>query len=619
MTRASIEARNATRDRLMKVIALYDSEDATTKNILSVAKWALEINEIGSEGPPEEIAEMIKSMLLPVSMVFTENYFRQPAFATRVLKDVANLYECLPMSGEMVSAVDAKSQIDSIAMSHAWLASVLLPTVEMVRNVITRYQRSQKLDASSPSSLPSNNTPDPIAVLPLATASALALAENRGRFGITGSDGLNNELNETGVGGGNVQRQARNGTDSGPTSAPTAEPPSFIRDKPMSFPADTTRKASAVQNYFKDGKFSGDRDPETLQMRSIRNVIRDYDVCAMQQALRPKQKAEYFINVFSGSARDFFFDNCTTSMNYIELVQVMLSEYDSDARQLEAQSELEMLSIEKIMREEDVTSLNVGLDRLVTRVNNLTPQCPEQFRSEKHKVRYLRAAVLKQKWAEAGLSQITTAKFTYNRFVTALREQLQFHQERHGKDISVDKPVFYQQYGRRPITSKFRKAKPSTGYSPNKNGLRKNPFDRNGKRMLCHECGSEDHLARFHKTSGITEYVRDRLGKGNPAVHVVHDLVTKMERMYLEPDEICEDADPDSQEPDETHVVESRSSPIYELSEFDRLTSEAAVQVGVFDEIDGTNAVNHIASTMGSDVPRSQITRVYWADDKKDF
>lgn len=79
------------------------------------------------------------------------------------------------------------------------------------------------------------------------------------------------------------------------------------------------------------------------------------------------------------------------------------------------------------MREEEIANLNVGLDRLLTRVNHLTPQCPEQFKSEKHKIRYLRAAIMMQKWAEPALSQITTAKFTYNRVVTALLEQLQFH------------------------------------------------------------------------------------------------------------------------------------------------------------------------------------------------
>lgn len=84
-----------------------------------------------------------------------------------------------------------------------------------------------------------------------------------------------------------------------------------------------------------------------MQMRSIRNTIREFEVCAMQLGLKQQQKAEYFIDVFSGSARDHFFDNCTTEMTYRELVDVMLSEYDSDARQFEAQSELESCLLKK--------------------------------------------------------------------------------------------------------------------------------------------------------------------------------------------------------------------------------------------------------------------------------
>ena len=71
-----------------------------------------------------------------------------------------------------------------------------------------------------------------------------------------------------------------------------------------------------------------------------------------------------------------------------------------------------------------------------------------------------------------------------------------------------------------------------------------------------------------------------------------------MKRTYLQPEETCEEADNDSEELVETHVVESRSSSISELSEFSRLTSEAAIQVGAFEEIYITNAVNHIAPTM---------------------
>ena len=110
----------------------------------------------------------------------------------------------------------------------------------------------------------------------------------------------------------------------------------------------------------------------------------------------------------------------------------MVTEFDSDPRQLEAQSELEGLTLTKIMGKSGDFNFNISLDQLVKRNNSLTPQCPRQFRSDDNKIRCLRSAVLQQDWATPALSQITTAKFTYNHFVTAVREQLQFYQERNG-------------------------------------------------------------------------------------------------------------------------------------------------------------------------------------------
>ena len=77
----------------------------------------------------------------------------------------------------------------------------------------------------------------------------------------------------------------------------------------------------------------------------------------------------------------------------------MITEFDSDANQLEAQNSLELLTLEKIMREDDESDPKVALENLIIRINNLTPQCPKEFRSEKNMIRYLRQAVLQENWA----------------------------------------------------------------------------------------------------------------------------------------------------------------------------------------------------------------------------
>lgn len=58
-------------------------------------------------------------------------------------------------------------------------------------------------------------------------------------------------------------------------------------------------------------------------------------------------------------------------MNFEELVDVILREYESDARQLEAQSEIESLSLETILSQNGITRLSLGLDQVVATVDNL--------------------------------------------------------------------------------------------------------------------------------------------------------------------------------------------------------------------------------------------------------
>lgn len=67
-------------------------------------------------------------------------------------------------------------------------------------------------------------------------------------------------------------------------------------------------------------------------------------------------------------------------MRYEEFVKVILDEYDNDARQLAAQSELERLTFDQAMLEVDSKSLDSGLTFLVDKINVLTRQASPEFR-----------------------------------------------------------------------------------------------------------------------------------------------------------------------------------------------------------------------------------------------
>lgn len=272
-------------------------------------------------------------------------------------------------------------------------------------------------------------------------------------------------------------------------------------------------------------------------MQPIQSFLRDYDVCTSKSGLSPKMKSSFFNIIFTGPARKYFLDHRITDMSYREQFEVMLKEYDHDARQLEAQSELECLTLTKIMKETDATNVSVGLDRLVTRINTLTQQCLSLCRSDNHKICTLRSALLQQDRAIPAISQITTSKSSFNHFVTALRENLQFSPEKNGNSPTEDRAgsaripqqLLYQRYGR-PLPPKYRrlpmKKNKNVQSRSGQKTHRKNTLDCNGKRMLCHTCGFDEHLSSFHRTNDIQQFVRDNLADRTPSVHIVHDLMT---------------------------------------------------------------------------------------------
>lgn len=76
-------------------------------------------------------------------MIFDEEYFRQPVFPVRLLKGFAHLFDALPISGEIFSCLEVPSQIESVALSHVWVATTLVPTREMVKPVVQVYNANE--------------------------------------------------------------------------------------------------------------------------------------------------------------------------------------------------------------------------------------------------------------------------------------------------------------------------------------------------------------------------------------------------------------------------------------------------------------------------------------------
>ena len=108
-----------------------------------------------------------------------------------------------------------------------------------------------------------------------------------------------------------------------------------------------------------------------------------------------------------------------------------------------------MMTLSRVMQTHEITDKGDSQKKLVNRINILTPQCPPGFRSESNKIRFLRSAVLDRAWDQTPVSNIITAKYTFNSFVTVLREQLQLQAEKKIRG-SEAKPTYYTRYARNP-------------------------------------------------------------------------------------------------------------------------------------------------------------------------
>lgn len=74
--------------------------------------------------PRDEITELIVTSLSFLASVYTADQFCQSVFAINILREVANLYEVLPLSGDIVSSLSVFLQMDSVAITHMWLAAI---------------------------------------------------------------------------------------------------------------------------------------------------------------------------------------------------------------------------------------------------------------------------------------------------------------------------------------------------------------------------------------------------------------------------------------------------------------------------------------------------------------
>ena len=294
--------------------------------------------------------------------------------------------------------------------------------VQHIEDVFSKYRRlkekfnvtssvdDQRDPNNSRSSVPTppseTSKTDPVAVNPLVEgARAQRIQDARARIP---SYNFNQERSQFNTPQLNVY------TPSYAERVPTQEPPrrsQYVNEHGTRISQDIgyiqSKRGSALEYYFKDRKFIG--APE----QSVDNLIRDFEICSVQQSLDQAQMSLFFVNALADPARQYFLTHCSSHMPFEQRVSIMRRHYSSDTRKLQIQSEMDSLDLPSFMSKHNIVDNSHGLSKLVDHINALAPQLPTGFGDDSHKTRYLLRAVMSLDWARHPISQIATSKYSF--------------------------------------------------------------------------------------------------------------------------------------------------------------------------------------------------------------
>lgn len=154
-------------------------------------------------------------------------------------------------------------------------------------------------------------------------------------------------------------------------------------------------------------------------------TLKLYGTCVRQDSLSLVQKADYSVHVFDGVSGKFFFKNTNEMTSFTDMKQIILKEYVSDARKLLAKGIIKTFRLRSFMKEKDIEVVTKGLIKIIEHINEISPKFSPEFRSDAHKIIFLRRAVGEyQSWSVIVIQNITSQKFSFNCFVKALHEAI---------------------------------------------------------------------------------------------------------------------------------------------------------------------------------------------------
>ena len=102
-------------------------------------------------------------------------------------------------------------------------------------------------------------------------------------------------------------------------------------------------------------------------------------------------KSRFFTCIFEDATKSYFIASYSEDVKFGETRMLVRTEFESDARRLQAHMTLRGLQIESFMPENDeVIDEPDALSWIIKRINKLYPQFPDVLRSEENKIHFLR-------------------------------------------------------------------------------------------------------------------------------------------------------------------------------------------------------------------------------------
>ena len=626
-TRAQVSARY---DRLKRSATIIEPSSETGKQIRDVALYILNLYPIAEATgtsttvvmpPVDEVKETMRSLLPSPDEILTVELLRAPLFPLALLRDVATLYgfEDVPDGLRSALELSAGDIGNRSIMTHVWFTHFLGCSHDTIRAAVDTYRRTrgspnlfirqrEAANVAPPGIMAgSQANPQGGAAVDEAIQSEPPSSTPQVRTTDRGNGTSQQTPHQQAVNSRLPVRGVRNDNQSTAAAPSSMAEPGVI--SPLPDTGEDTRKASYVSQHFRDNRFKGGLK------QSIELTLRDYNICSRQHRLSPSQKADYFVNILDGPARTIFFNNAQDDMSFEQMAEMMVAEFNSNARQIQVYGILSTLRISSMMAEHELTSFTEGLTKVVSTIEEMAPQCPPHFRSEPHKIGYLRKAVLGHTWSKTPICNIVTAQYSFNAFITALREHMQLEEEilsvsRRTMDIrhSIADDTFVQQYGRNPRyvqkyppRGEYKGGSQSSGSRPlNTSFPSGRTFEESRRRNECHKCRAPWSPGHRCKAGSIRNQVRQRMINGESAVHVMSDFVASLEGELAHERPAAEVAvkeqytEGDDKGP-HVHFHENED----EVYMFDSLTSGNQLQdTAVIEEIDKEWFTHHLSSSM---------------------